>query len=50
MKLHIATIHDARSTGVYVITCDACTFRQEGPMTRNEAHHVAYMHTMDAVS
>ena len=33
--------------GRYLITCDRCPFKRTERMTRNQAHDLAYTHTMN---
>ncbi len=43
-RQHVATYRELPN-GRYLIDCGACAFKEEGPMTRNEAHLIAFRHT-----
>jgi len=44
---HVATFYQLPN-GIYEVSCDGCTFREQGALTRNEAYHRAYQHTCEA--
>ena len=44
---HVGVIHDRQGDGHYIVSCEACPFREEGRMSRAEAHRLAYLHTAE---